>query len=136
MVKNPPAMQETQVQSLGWGDPLEKGMATPPSILAWKISCGGLQSMGSQSQTRLSDRATDTFAFRFPMVGTLFFPLYPPLWLVYSPQSCLFSVSMCAGAVSTGAVTLLLLITVMLCRQCPVQCLALSWCLANKFFNE
>ena len=77
MVKNLPVMRKTQVQSLGWGDPLEKGMATPPSILAWKISCDGLQSMGSQSQTRLSDRATDTFAFRFPMVGTLFFPLYP-----------------------------------------------------------
>ena len=37
MVKNPPAMQETQVQSLGQEDPLEKGMATHLSILAWKI---------------------------------------------------------------------------------------------------
>ena len=37
MVKNPPAMQETQVQSLGWEDPLEKGMATHTSILAWRI---------------------------------------------------------------------------------------------------
>ena len=37
MVKNPPAMQETQVQSLGMGDPLEKGMATHCSILAWEI---------------------------------------------------------------------------------------------------
>ena len=136
MVKNPPAMQETQVQSLGWGDPLEKGMATPPSILAWKIPCGGLQSMGSQSQTGLSDRVTDTFAFLFPMVDTLFLLLYPPVWLVCIPQSCLFSVSTCACAVSAGAMTLLLLITVMLCRQGPVQCLALSWCLANKFFNE
>ena len=35
MVKNPPAMQETQIQSLGWEDPLEKGMATHSSILAW-----------------------------------------------------------------------------------------------------
>ena len=34
MVKNLPAMQETQVQSLGWEDPLEKSMATPSSILA------------------------------------------------------------------------------------------------------
>ena len=33
MVKNPPAMQETQIQSLGWEDPLEKGMATHSSIL-------------------------------------------------------------------------------------------------------
>ena len=36
-VKNLPAMQETQIQSLGWEDPLEKGMATCPSILAWEI---------------------------------------------------------------------------------------------------
>ena len=52
MVKNLPAMQETQVQALGQEDPLEKGMATYSSILAWKISWteepGGLQSMGLQ----------------------------------------------------------------------------------------
>ena len=51
-VKNLPAMQETQVQSLDWEDPLEKGMATHSSILAWRIpwteELGGLQSMGSQ----------------------------------------------------------------------------------------
>ena len=50
MVKNPPAMQETQVPSLGWEDPLEKGMATHSGILAWRIlgteKPGGLQSMG------------------------------------------------------------------------------------------
>ena len=47
MVKNPPAMQNTQVQSLGQEDPLEKGMATHSSILAWRIPWteepGGLQ---------------------------------------------------------------------------------------------
>ena len=37
MVKNLPAMQETQVQALGWEDPLEKEMATHSSILAWRI---------------------------------------------------------------------------------------------------
>ena len=37
MAKNLPAMLETWVQSLGWEDPLEKGMATPSSILAWRI---------------------------------------------------------------------------------------------------
>ena len=37
MVKNPPAMQETWVHSLGWKDPLEEGMATYSSILSWKI---------------------------------------------------------------------------------------------------
>ena len=49
MVKNLPAMWETWVQPLGWEDPLEKGMATHSSILAWKIPWteepGGLQSM-------------------------------------------------------------------------------------------
>ena len=52
MVKNLPAMQDTQVGSLSWEDPLEKGMATHSSILAWRISWtedpGGLQSMGLQ----------------------------------------------------------------------------------------
>ena len=51
-IKNPPAMWETWVQSLGWEDPLEKGMVTHSSILAWEITWteepGGLQSMGSQ----------------------------------------------------------------------------------------
>ena len=37
VVKNPPAIQETQVQSLGLEDPLEKGMSTHSSILAWRI---------------------------------------------------------------------------------------------------
>ena len=37
LVKSPPAMQETWVQSLGWEDPLEKGMATHSSILAWRV---------------------------------------------------------------------------------------------------
>jgi len=37
MVKNPPAMRENWVQSLGWEDPLEEGMATHSSILAWRI---------------------------------------------------------------------------------------------------
>ena len=37
LVKNPPAMQETWVRSLGWEDPLEKGKATRSGILAWRI---------------------------------------------------------------------------------------------------
>ena len=60
--KKLPVMQETQetrVRSLGQEDPLEKGMATHSTILAWRIpwteqTCG-LQSKGSQSQTQLSD---------------------------------------------------------------------------------
>ena len=52
MVKNLPAVQETQVPSLGWEDPLEEGMATHSSILAWRIPLTedprGLQSAGLQ----------------------------------------------------------------------------------------
>ena len=52
MVKNPPAMLETWAQSPGQEDPLEEGMVTHSSILAWRIlwteETGGLQSMGSQ----------------------------------------------------------------------------------------
>ena len=52
MVKHLPTMQETQVRSLGWEDPLEKEMATHSSTLAWRIPWmeehGRLQSMGSQ----------------------------------------------------------------------------------------
>jgi len=40
-VKNPSAMQDTRVQSLGWKDPLEKGKATHSSILAWRIPWTG-----------------------------------------------------------------------------------------------
>ena len=56
LVKNLPAVQETQVQSLGQKDPLEKEVATHSSVLAWKIlwteESGGLQSMGSQRVLR------------------------------------------------------------------------------------
>ena len=62
MVKNLPTMQETQVQSLGQEDSLEKGMATHSSILAWRIPWteepGRLQSMGSQRVGQ--NWATDT----------------------------------------------------------------------------
>ena len=63
--KNLPAMQETQVQSLSWEDPLEKEMATHSSIFAWRIPWtekpGGLQSMGSQRVRH--DWETNTFTF-------------------------------------------------------------------------
>ena len=59
MVKNLPAMEETQVQSLDWEDPLENRVATRSSILTWKIPWAeepfGLQSMESQIQTQLKD---------------------------------------------------------------------------------
>ena len=60
MVKNPPAMQETWVRSLGWEDPLEEEMATHSSILAWRIpmdrgAWGATIHGVAKSQTRLSD---------------------------------------------------------------------------------
>ena len=59
-VKNLPAMQETWVQSLGWEDPLEEGMATHSSILAWRISmdreaCQATVHRAAKIWTRLSD---------------------------------------------------------------------------------
>ena len=59
-VENMPVMRETRIQSLGWEDPLEKGMAAHSSILAWRLpwteETGRLQSMGSQKGwTQLSD---------------------------------------------------------------------------------
>ena len=65
LLKNLPSMRETWVRSLGWEDPLEKGMATHSSILAWRIPWtedpGGLQSTGSH---RLWDNwVANTFTF-------------------------------------------------------------------------
>ena len=64
-VKSLPAMQETGVQSSSWEDPLEKGMATHSSILAWRIpqtkEPGGLQSIGSQRVRH--DWATNTYTY-------------------------------------------------------------------------
>ena len=71
MAKSPPAMQETQVQSLGWKGPLEKGMASHSSILAWRIprteKPGRLQSMGHRVG---HDRATNTFTSFFHFHGS------------------------------------------------------------------
>ena len=65
LVKSLPAIWETCVQSLGWEDPLEKGMVTHSSILAWKIlgteEPGGLHSMGSKRIGH--DWVTNTFHF-------------------------------------------------------------------------
>ena len=65
MVKNLPVIQETRVQSLDWEDPLEKGMATYSSILAWEIPWteepGRLQFMGSHRVG--NDRVTNIFIF-------------------------------------------------------------------------
>ena len=64
-VKNLPAIQETQAQSLGWEDPLEKGMATHSSILAWKTprteELGRLQSMSCKESDTTEVPITFTY---------------------------------------------------------------------------
>ena len=67
MVKNSPTVQkmkEMRVRSLGWEDPLEEEMATHSNSLAWRIPWteepGGLSSLGSQSQTRLSEKQQES----------------------------------------------------------------------------
>ena len=62
LVKNLPAMWGTWVQSLGWEDPLEKGMAPQPSILAWRIPWTTVHGV-AKGWTRLSD-----FHFHFPAI--------------------------------------------------------------------
>ena len=78
MVKNLPAMRETQVRSLGWEDPLEKGMATHSSCLensmdreAWQAAIHGV----TKSQTRLSD-----FHFNIRDLRTSKFGIYAGSW--------------------------------------------------------
>ena len=71
-VKNLPVMQETQIPSLGWEDPLEKGMATLSSILAWRIAWteepgahhpwGRKESQEGCDQSRGADVSTNDFS--------------------------------------------------------------------------
>ena len=69
-VKHLSTMWETRVRALGWEDPLEKEMAIHSSTIAWKIPWtekpGRLQSVGSQSQTRLSNYTTLVLVLRSP----------------------------------------------------------------------
>ena len=72
-VKNPPAMRETWVRSLGWEDPLEEGMATHSSFLAWRIpmdrgAWGAAVHGVTKSRTQLSDF---TFLFLVPHVNNV-----------------------------------------------------------------
>ena len=67
LIKNPPAMQEAWVQSLGWEDPLGKGKATPSSILAWRVPWI-VKSMGLQTVRQ---------DFHFHFSGTVSVPKAP-----------------------------------------------------------
>ena len=74
---------ETWVPSLGWEDPLQEGMATHTSILAWRVPWteehGRLQSMGSESQARLSD-------FHYSLLSLL--PCLPPAGNLPGASGC------------------------------------------------
>ena len=68
-----------QVRSLGWEDPLEEEMAASSSILVWKIAWTGLKSMGSQSQTQLSNWAHTDIPLNMASLGGGrggFFPIF------------------------------------------------------------
>ena len=73
-VKNLPAVWETQIGSLGWEDPLEKGMATHSSILAWRMPWteepGRLQSMGLQrvGQDQVTNTLTSLSSFTHSLI--------------------------------------------------------------------
>ena len=86
MVKNLPAMQETQVQFLGWEYPLEMRMATQSSILVWKIlwkeEPGELQFMGSQRlghDWAIKTQASFNIWFQFSSVTQLCLTLWDPM---------------------------------------------------------
>ena len=71
--KNPPAMQETQIRSLGWEDPLEKGMATHSTILAWRNQWTMVHGV-PKSQTRLSSFYSQAnVAIIYIVMGITFF---------------------------------------------------------------
>ena len=77
MAQNPPAMQETWVQSLGWDDPLEEGMATLSSILAWRIPMDRgtwrpTVHEVTKSQTQLSNEAQSPFCRMVQFPSNLF----------------------------------------------------------------
>ena len=71
LVKNPPAMQETWVRSLGWEDPLEKGKATHSSILAWRIPVHGVTESDVTEQLSLSLLFLSLVLYNFPHTGSM-----------------------------------------------------------------
>ena len=97
-------MQETWVQSLGWEDPLEKGLATHSSILTWRIPWteepGGLQSMGSQ-KVRL-DGMTNTFTFILENVNST--GVHIVACIVFLPEGKAAESASCALCPLTAAI--------------------------------
>ena len=97
VVKNPPAKQETQVQSVGWEDPLEKEMAIYPSILAWKMQWteepGGLQTVALQKldmTEQLNNNKQRSSCMKDKKKGQIFFFIMNPIThmskVIYNPS--------------------------------------------------
>ena len=70
MVKNPPAMRETEVRFLGWEDPLEEGMATHSVILAWRIPW--TEEPGGNTVHRVAESDTTEAAWHGTVLTVLF----------------------------------------------------------------
>ena len=113
VVKNPPTkareLRDLRVQSLGWEDPLEEGMATHSSILAWRIlwteDSGGLQSLGSQSRTRLKQLSTHTRCYT--SCSYVCFSVRSSLCLIprIQSQQCIFmQMNICGSIIRTNQV--------------------------------
>ena len=100
LVKNPPAMRETWVPSLVWEDPLEEGMATHSSILAWRIpmdrgawhaTVHGLAKSGRWLSTNLLKKKKNSPAILTPQHTLCASPMESPLCLPAHPAFCLFA---------------------------------------------
>ena len=126
-VKNLPAMQETQVRSLGWEDPLEKGMATHSSILAWRIpwTDPGV----AKSRTRLRD-----YCFLFTFFLSQDESWVSGFWLPDSPHPFLPGLPgtfQAPGAPESTLLDILILLAFVMgpCAQIHLVCfqLGVSW---------
>ena len=97
VVKNPPAMQETQVQSLGWEDPVEKEMATHSSILAWEIpmdwvawwaAVHGVERVGCHHLSRKVLNFITGILISFLSLSKLSFQEWPRAQVLWFPLAC------------------------------------------------
>ena len=92
MVKNPPAMWETWIQSLGWEDPLEESMATHSSILAWRIPMdrgAWWAAVHVVAKNQMTEYSLNTAHPAFHSGGTKLHFHQQCLWIPFTPHPCL-----------------------------------------------
>ena len=124
LTKNPPAMWETWVQSLGWEDPLKKGKVTHASILAWRIPWT-VQSMGFQRVRR--DWATCTFTFIKWINNENISPV--PGYSQCRDQTCISCIS-CSGRQNLYPCTMWEAHcnnNILYCTRSSMQCSVVTW---------